>query len=297
MRLVGSSSDVRQRYELVLRAGEALGITLAIWGITAARAENSSTPQLSSLMHAIRTRGASMGLWVDVAASLAKPRVLPGAHCRQFVVAFQAGKGGAGLERDLREFVEERNRWAHGAGPQTTTEFKEQLTRLENLLHQSVSTCSFLCERDWVCVTRSTYSLRDKHFWVTTRRLMGDHPDFEESHFHSRKPLGDFACYLRWPTGSLELSPLLVMKECTTCRQEELYYVDRIDHRKGPVFEELRPWAPTLRARNGDRLDHPCRDFRLTARPPLGCGLDHSANAARESGLCRFEGQLVLGTD
>jgi hypothetical protein len=239
MRLVSSSSDPRERYELVLRAAEALSITLAIWGVTAARYQSSSTPQTSALMQSIGRRGASMGLWVDAAASLGKPQILDGAHCGEFISAFKAGKGGSGLERDLRAFVEERNRWAHGAGPQTPNEFRDQLNAFEGLLRQSVSRCHFLCDRDWVCVTRSTFSPRDEHFWVTTRRLMGDHPDFEESSFHSRKPLGDSVCYLRWPTASLELSPLLVLKKCDTCRREELYYVDRIDDRRGPVLKSF----------------------------------------------------------
>lgn len=62
---------------------------------------------------------------------------------------------------------------------------------------------------------------------------MSDHPDFEVVSFIVAQPLADDVFYLLTPDGSIDLTPLVVLRQCPQCRQPEVAYADRLDARDG----------------------------------------------------------------
>jgi hypothetical protein len=68
---------------------------------------------------------------------------------------------------------------------------------------------------------------------------MGDHPDFEAADVVTAEPLADDTFYLAAPDAFIDLTPLVVARDCPRCRQREVYYADRVDERDGVALRSF----------------------------------------------------------
>ena len=232
-REVQLASDFRQQYEAIIRAAEALTVTLAISIAAAFRATGDSLAPLNALRSAYFERGVSLGHWQAVIKAAAKPipdrsEPLPG-----MLEALRLGKGGAGLVPALDELVEERNRWAHGAGPRNNVEAGTRLEQMGRAIEAALAKAMFLHQHPWVLVSSSSYRRGAQQFAITAANVMADHPDFERRHFSSLVPLADDVVYMLTPNGAIDLTPFVVMRDCPECQQSELCYADRVYGSRG----------------------------------------------------------------
>jgi hypothetical protein len=91
----------------------------------------------------------------------------------------------------------------------------------------------FLANTPWVLVKAVSYRRTEGQFRVLGNRAMGDHPEFERIDLDSKVPLADDNFYALGPRGPIDMSPLVVMRYCPTCRQPEAFYADRTDPKQG----------------------------------------------------------------
>jgi hypothetical protein len=232
-REVQLASDHREQYDAILRAAEALTVTLAISITAAFRATGDSLTPFSSLRSAYLERGVSLGHWLAVIKAAAKPvagraEPLPG-----MLEALRLGKGGTGLVPALDALVEERNRWAHGAGPRNNVEAGTRLGHLGSAIEDALARVAFLRQHPWVLVSSSSYRRGPQQFAITAADIMADHPDFERSYFSSSVPLADGVVYMMTANGAVDLTPFVVMRDCPECQQSELCYADRVYENRG----------------------------------------------------------------
>jgi hypothetical protein len=231
------ASDAKEAYEAALRTGEVLttvvGITAAAW----AQHQRVHTDALDRLLAAINGRGVSQGTWLDAAQSVEKPMVDSGTGLPGMLDALRRGKGSSGLISDLKAVVEERNAWAHGASPQTKVEAGERLAELLPPLERALAQSLPLAQHDWLYVETAQYQRRDGSFLVTASRVMGDHPDWDRTVISSPVAVAVESFYVRTPFGLMDLTPLVVIRQCPTCRQPEVAYVDRLDNKKGVALK------------------------------------------------------------
>lgn len=145
----------------------------------------------------------------------------------------RAGKRASGLLADLGELLQERNLAAHGGEPQNRMEAAERAHRLRPTLARALTAGSFLSNCDWMVTRQSRYRRRERDFDVTAARAMSDHPDFEVVSFTMAQPLADDVFYMLTPDDAIDLTPLVVLRQCPQCRQPEVAYADRLDAREG----------------------------------------------------------------
>lgn len=133
--------------------------------------------------------------------------------------------------------LQERNLWAHGGGPHNKVEAAERTATLLPTLERAIQSAAFLSQTPWILVRDARLRRRDGDFEVHGGRAMGDHPDFENVSFVANEPWAEDVFYLHAPWGPLDLTPLVVMRNCPTCHQPEVAFADGLDERKGVRYK------------------------------------------------------------
>jgi hypothetical protein len=229
-RSISLAANPKEQYEGILDTGEALTLTLGLTAAAWARAEAPGLEALARLQTAYTGRGLSQGHWHDLIREVAKlsvnnPFALPGLA--------ENVRGGSGLVNDLRTILAERNRWAHGARPHDNSEAAVRVAEFQPPLERALMRSLFLANTPWVLVKAVSYRRTEGQFRVLGNRAMGDHPEFERIDLDSKVPLADDNFYALGPRGPIDMSPLVVMRYCPTCRQPEAFYADRTDPKQG----------------------------------------------------------------
>ncbi len=183
---------------------------------------------LRKLGEAYVGRGVTSGHWHEVLrtareASVTHMNALPG-----LLAGVRQEKGGRGLLSELRLLLEERNRWAHGAGPQNPADAANRVATLLPALEGALVRAKFLAEIPWVLVRSGSYRRVQSVFAVTVGRAMGDHPEFEAQQITSPIPLADDTFYALTPAGPIDLTPFVVIRYCDICQQPEVCHADRL---------------------------------------------------------------------
>jgi type I restriction enzyme M protein len=139
-------------------------------------------------------------------------------------------KGGRGLVPDLDALVSWRNSVAHGGAPRSPAEADESVQEIVPRLNSALEGSTALASAQWTLVHRADWDRHRSLFDVAGRSLTGDHPDHEWIDFTSPQPLAPDLVYVRSPEEDelVLLHPLIAFGVCQTCRNEEIYYVDRI---------------------------------------------------------------------
>ncbi len=226
------STDQMDVYRAVLRCAEATCIVLGANAVAWARHYGVVTKELTDLQVAYLDRGVSQGHWLKAVRSLrgtlsTHESALPG-----MAEALGPRKGSV-LLADLEELLQERNRAAHGAEPHNRLEAADRNHVLLPVLERALLAASFLRGIEWVITRTCRYRRGEGEFEVSAYRAMSDHPDFELVTFTTNQPLADDIFYARTPVAAIDLTPLIVLRNCPLCRQAEVAYADRLDARKG----------------------------------------------------------------
>lgn len=253
-RAVQLATEATEAYRSVLRCAESTVIVLGVTATAWARHHDVLTNELQALHRAYLGRGVSQGHWLAVLQSLERdlsihPDAPPGMG-----QGLRVHRGGAGLLADLNALLRERNLSAHGGEPQNRFEAAERNYVLRPVLERALAAASFLGACDWVVTRSSRYRRREGDFEVTAQRAMSDHPDFEIASFTAKQPLAEDVFYLLTPTSALDLTPLVVLRNCPLCRQAEVAYADRLDARDGVSLKSFDRGHPLFDPSLSDEL-------------------------------------------
>jgi hypothetical protein len=238
-RAIQRAGDMRERYEEMLSAGEAVSITLGVSIVSCLSNAFLGSPAFEELRMAFISRGVAEGHWVELIASTfgvlkGRDEVLPG-----LTEALKPGKGGSGLVADLKVLLEERNRWAHGSRPRSSFESEKRMAEMKPALERILDRCSFLANSPWYLTEASAYQRREGRFAITAAIAMGDHPEFGRTEFESQIPLANETFYIMTPERVWDLTPFVVNRYCEICLQPEILYADRLDQRDGVALKSF----------------------------------------------------------
>ncbi len=252
-RAVQLSTDPMDVYRAVLRCAEATCIVLGVTSVAWARHYGVVTKELTALQGAYLDRGVSQGHWLTAARSLERPMSTHEAAPPRLAEALRPRKGG-GLLTDLEELLQERNRAAHGAEPHNRLEAADRNHLLVPVLERALMAASFLRNIEWVITRNSQFRRRQGKFEVSAYRAMSDHPDFELVNFITDQPLADDIFYARTPVATIDLTPLIVLRNCPVCRQAEVAHADRLDPKKGVSLKTFDRGHPLFDAALSDEV-------------------------------------------
>jgi len=229
VRKLEQSLNLGERHEAAIQCAESLIQSLGIFSLAlASHAGRQGIPEITAWVQSVRQGGASLGHWVGVIRAVGADARESGNGAAGLADATALQKGGKGLMADLNSLVTLRNSIRHGAGPRTRAEKEHSLTKLENLLFNSLSSSAFLARSEWVYMDRLHWLPEIGRYKISGLSLMGDHPDFEPVEFETDLPLADNSLYMRTAQGIIPLSPFCILSDCPTCMTPELYYPDRL---------------------------------------------------------------------
>ncbi|MGH3902698.1 MAG: hypothetical protein ACRDTE_00615 [Pseudonocardiaceae bacterium] len=238
VRALQLATDPKGQYEALLDVADALSVTLGTTVAAWLRHRGVGQEALGSLHEAYVTKGVSQGGWHQLLGQAIRvagddEEASPGLRS-----ASQRTKGGT-LLTHLGVLVQERNRWAHGARPRNSAEAARRVTELQPTLEAALSGSGFLADMPWVLTHSSSYQPLSGEFQVIAFRAMGDHPEFERQNLTSAMPLADDGFFVLGKQTPIELSPLVVMRYCETCHQQEVCYADRLDPKLGTSLKSF----------------------------------------------------------
>jgi len=170
----------------------------------------------------LRLQETSLGLWIvaweklpGLCASLGKSEYAPKL---QRLYTQEVDRLGA--------FLELRNTFAHGA-IRDDRDYAEALERYDLDIRHLLSQLDFLAQVRLVRV--KDLKMRDGHFIHLARLYVGDNPNFPWGHITLDAPLECEQVLLLKGADVLSLHPLLVVETCPACKQEELFFYQKLE--------------------------------------------------------------------
>ena len=151
--------------------------------------------------------------------------------------AVKSGRGGTWLKSDLQQLTEERNLWAHGAGPRTRVEAAGRVAQFLPLLERAITELGFLAEIPWMLVNDAKLRRRAVDFQVHASKAMGDHPDFDVMEFTVVQAVAEEVFYLLTTHGLIDLHRLVVMEQCADLSSTRTRLRRQIDDKRGVVLK------------------------------------------------------------
>lgn len=221
-----------EQYQHLLDLGEALTLSVGMLSAGWLRIHAPDSAALQTLHEAFHTGGVSQGHWHEVSAAAAKAMAVSEAAIPGFVLGIQNQKKDRGFIESVKPVLEERNRAAHGARPHNRSEAAVRNAELLPALEHAVGRAAFLADTPWVLVEGTSFRRQDHRWNARLRRAMGDHPEFDAVTEVVDFPLANDTFYVMSST-PLDLTPMLVIRYCSQCRQPEVCYADRVDQRDG----------------------------------------------------------------
>lgn len=218
-RRANSHADV---YNDTLRFGETAIILLGAVGLSYLAAHDEVDQQWRE---GVTRGGISLGTWLKGANAGAERARRDGETLGGLAAALATNSP---LNKSLSKLLEARNDEAHGAGPRSPYEYEQSSLELEETLHAAVHELAPLARSDWFIVERLAWSGQSKTFSAVGRSLRGDHPDFTRWIEDRPVPLESDVIHVRLGGRDLALQGFCVLRACSRCLHEELYYPDRV---------------------------------------------------------------------
>ena len=242
VRVLQQAHVPRDRYDAILDIAEALAITICVTVAAILRdqgkdasSDDPAARALATLRSAYTGPGAMFGTWTSWLTNLRpllsqRPELIPGLSD-----ALDVRGDIPGIVDELNTLRLERNRAAHGDRPHTAHEYAVRAGELMPTLRGALRHSAFLRQSPWLLTVSCSFQPRSQVFDVVTRRVMGDHPDFETQNFTWRQPVADDMFYVLGPTGPVLMSPFVASRFCNHCNQVEVCYAYRTGKREGPA--------------------------------------------------------------
>ena len=227
LRLTQQQHDALEEYKAILEGAEYLMIVLGITGLAWLRNVGRATPGVPQFIDSFE-RGTTAGAWLALATDIARGSKFDWTpNFEPYRQALRLQKGVTGLETNLRLIVQERNRWAHLAGPRNVADAERRLDEfLRDAWRSAIAGSRFLADTPWFMPTHGAYRAKTHDFAIQGLSLIGEHPDFDPHTLLFKTPLEDNRLVALAADEELRLWPLCQRRPCAKCQQDELFYVD-----------------------------------------------------------------------
>jgi len=140
------------------------------------------------------------------------------------------GKGESDFAANTRILIELKNDFKHDRGPKTPPDFEQAVSRLQEILDSCFERIGFLVRHPLYLTEPPTVDPLDKSVTMPVLNCSGDHPAFVREAHHHEKPLPANTLFIASSAEDwVRLFPVLTAQYCPTCKNRELFFVDRWD--------------------------------------------------------------------
>jgi len=140
-----------------------------------------------------------------------------------------------GLAETINALVEHRNRFHHYRGTATRKEVEEASADLQQMLLKVVRGLRFLTRYPLWYVVDCAAQRGSPLLKISYKLCIGDHPVFDRREADHDTFLIRDTLYLKSDAQLLDLTPWLTFRTCPQCGAEAMFFVERIDTKKGVV--------------------------------------------------------------
>jgi hypothetical protein len=236
-RLLASISNVTELYKEQLCIGENILAFLASVAMSLIQAADCSSVGLD--VRDIWDGGASPGHWRDITGkcckvlSTYKDHPLASSIVGLHITAEKRGFGAA-----VQKLITAKNNFKHDRGPRTEEELESATKDMQQTLDACIKALAFFTEHPIRQVVDHDVT-RTGEFKLRCLAFVGDHPGLPQEELTYRTPLPKRDLYIAAAgVGWVPLFPLLVARNCPTCKARETFFLDKWNCTKGTAVRK-----------------------------------------------------------
>jgi hypothetical protein len=236
-RLLASISNPTDMYTEQLRVGENILAFLASVAMSLIQASDRANVGLD--VCDVWDGGASPGHWRDITAkcckvlSTYKDHSLAASIVGLHITAEKRGFGSA-----IQRIITAKNDFKHDRGPRTEEEFEDATKDLQRMLDECIKALGFFMEHPIRQVIDVDVT-RTGEVQLRCLALVGDHPGLPQEEIAYRTALPKRDLYIAAAgVGWVSLFPLLVARNCRTCKTRETFFLDKWNRKKGTAMRK-----------------------------------------------------------
>ena len=231
-RLLASISNPADLYKEQLRVGENILAFLAC--IAMSLIQDSDRRSVGLDVRDVWDGGASPGHWRDITGkcskvlSTYKDHPLAASIVELRITAEKRGFGAA-----MSRIITAKNDFKHDRGPRTEEEFDPATRELQEKLDECIKALAFFTEYPIRQVVDVDVT-RTGEVKLRCLALVGDHPGLPQEETTYRTPLPKRDLYVvAAGVGWIPLFPLIVARNCRSCKTRETFFLDKWNRKKG----------------------------------------------------------------
>ena len=236
-RLLASISNPTDLYKEQLRVGENILAFLASVAMSLIQEADRASAGLD--VRDIWDGGASPGHWRDIVGKCCKvlgtykDHPLASSIVGLHITAQKRGFGAA-----VEKVITAKNDFKHDRGPRTEEEFESATKDLQQTLDACIKALAFFTEHPIRQVIDHDVT-RTGEFKLRCLSLVGDHPGLPQEQLTYRTPLPKRDLYIAAAgVGWVPLFPLLVARNCPSCKTRETFFLDKWNRNKGTAMRK-----------------------------------------------------------
>jgi hypothetical protein len=269
-RLLASITNSTDLYKEQLRAGENILVFLASVAMSLVQPSDRASVELD--VKKIWDGGASPGHWRDITGRCCKVLSTYKDHpLAASIVGLQITSEKRGFGMAAKKIITAKNDFKHDRGPKTDEELVSACKDFQETLQSCIKALGFFTEYPIRQVVDHDVT-RNGDVLLRCLALVGDHPGLPQEEVRYDKPLHKLDLYIdAGSVGWVALFPLLVARNCPSCKTRETFFLDKWDRDAGTslrksferghveetkeVVEHMAPWLAAARSggdgRNG----------------------------------------------
>jgi hypothetical protein len=236
-RLLASITNPTELYKEQLRVGENILAFLASVSMSLIQPSDRASVELD--VKKIWDGGASPGHWRDITGRCCKVLSTYKDHpLAASIVALNINAERRGFGLAAKKIITAKNDFKHDRGPKTEEEFITAAKDLQETLQACIKALAFFTEYPIRQVVDHDVA-RSGEVVLRCLALVGDHPGLPQEEVRYDKPLHKRDLYIdAGSVGWVPLFPLLVARNCPTCRTRETFFLDKWDRDAGTALRK-----------------------------------------------------------
>jgi hypothetical protein len=231
-RLLASISNPTDLYKEQLRVAENILAFVASVAMSLIQAADRATVGLD--VRDVWDGGASPGHWRDIIAKCCKVLSTYKDHpLASSIVGLHIMTVKRGFGASIEKLITAKNDFKHDRGPRTEEDFESATKDVQQTLDACIKALAFFTEYPIRQVVDFDIT-RAGEVKLRCRSFVGDHPGLPQEEITYRTPLTKRDLYIAAAgVGWISLFPLLVARNCRTCKTRETFFLDKWNRKNG----------------------------------------------------------------
>jgi hypothetical protein len=230
--LLASISNPTDLYKEQLRVGENILAFVASVAMSLIQAGDRASVGLD--VCGVWDGGASPGHWRDIIGKCCKVLSTYKDHAlASSIVGLHITAEKRGFGASIQKLITAKNDFKHDRGPRSEEEFETTTKDMQQTLDACIKALVFFTEHPIRQVVDFDVT-RTGEVKLRCLALVGDHPGLPQEEVMYRTPLTKRDLYIAAAgVGWVPLFPLLVARNCRSCKTRETFFLDKWNRKKG----------------------------------------------------------------